>query len=70
MAISWDQVPPLPPLPQVPLDVMGLEIEHWTAAVDVHVALTLPVSRHNQSIRKVPPDSLMPFKCLMSAFNW
>lgn len=56
--------------PKFHLTLMDLEIEHWTdAAVDVYMALTLLFSRHSQSIRKVPPSSLLPFTSLMSAFN-
>ena len=51
------------------LTLTGLETEHWTAAVAVHMVSTLLFSRYSQSIRKVPPDSLLPFKYLMSAFN-
>lgn len=51
------------------LTLTDLETEHWTAPVAVHMVSTLLFSRYSQRIRNVPPDSLLPFKHLMSAFN-
>ena len=52
------------------LTLVDLETKHGTASVVIHMASTSPFSRYSQGIRKVPPDAFLPFKYLMSAFNW